>query len=84
MNFCKDCRYALGSLGELARLKCGHPKNSVEHIDAAMYAVTGILQSTVSATLSASCLPLRQMKTHPGLGIELCGLDGIWFEKLRG
>ena len=81
MNFCKDCKHAVGDLAQPYALTCGHPKNGVDFTHNNRYAVSGIPEPVVQAILASSCLAMRNHEKHPTLKIELCGPDGVWFER---
>ena len=83
-KFCTDCKHAEGDPADPYSLRCGHPDNSVKHVDMARYAVSGIEQPAIDATLAVNCLTMRQYERHPMLGITLCGPDGVWFEAKNG
>ena len=73
MKFCRDCKWVNDE-------NCTNPKNTVQYSDKTKFAVTGIEQPMRDVMVSAGCYPLRQHQFHPGLGIELCGPDGKWWE----
>lgn len=79
MNFCKDCKWAEGDPAQPYSLKCGSPRNGVDHTAHERYAVSGEAQPTVRAALASSCLAMRTHVRHPVLGMTLCGPSGVWW-----
>ncbi len=80
MNFCVDCKWAEGDpIRDPFGLKCGSPRNGTDHTANERYAVSGMEQPVVRATLASSCLAMRAHVRHPTLGMTLCGPSGVWW-----
>ena len=79
-NFCKDCKHVGSEPSETNDPPCNAPQNFVQNVARAKYLVTGIEQPVKKIRLGASCTVCRQYDEHPNLKVEMCGVEGKWFE----
>ena len=81
-KFCIDCKHSrIPQSGDIYRMTCASPRNSVPYADRGRYLVSGIDQVPVDATIGSNCAVLRRSQYHPVMSdLMLCGELGEWFE----